>query len=441
MRGERFFIPLPDSPPPPSSAPAPAPPKDAPLLPGLSPSLVGDVLERRAPGAEPARAPAAPSPRGPGAGFPAHRRRRRRGGREKEEEGGERARISAENEALLAGMTAGEIEEARREMVERLGGEVVGRVLMRLRGGEGGGEEGGDEREKILEGRRGGKSVSFAESERVDEDGREDTKVEAATTTTTASTTDAPSTDGPAQTSLTTTSARVPPPPSRPPHAPKLDPSSPSFLADLHAAYFADQPPPPRPQQPSQPSSTPHAPASASTAAASLRFTLTGALLPAAQPHDEPAPNHNHNHVHADPSAPGHTLPALALLSRSRVPAQRCLAHRALDGLLSRLAAGAFGALPPPVPPGASTITTTTTTDLAPAILDLLRRNRVAQSLREEVRRAERGGHASAGAYAAGALAAWEGMEGGARERVWAEEEVAEAERGEIEAIVGGGGA
>ncbi|KAL2368769.1 hypothetical protein RJ035_000555 [Blastomyces gilchristii] len=147
-----------------------------------------------------------------------------------------------------------------------------------------------------------------------------------------------------------------PKPPPRQSPMPNLDPSSPSFLADLQTHYFPDIPhdpsslswlqPPndPASDDPTNPSTSPYHPDSAATSVspASLRFSLTGNLLAPRTSLSIPTTLGLHHHAD-DPEAAGYTIPELAILSRSTLPAQRCLAWQVLGRFLYRLGKGEFG--------------------------------------------------------------------------------------------------
>ncbi|OJD17315.1 hypothetical protein AJ78_02603, partial [Emergomyces pasteurianus Ep9510] len=149
-----------------------------------------------------------------------------------------------------------------------------------------------------------------------------------------------------------------PKPPPRQSPMPNLDPSSPSFLADLQTHYFPDIPHDPSSlswlQPPNNSSSTnaqtdnletsPYHPDSAATSIspASLRFSLAGNLLAPRTSLAIPTTLGLHHHAD-DPEAAGYTIPELAILSRSSLPAQRCLAWQVLGRFLYRLGGGEFG--------------------------------------------------------------------------------------------------
>ncbi|KAL2009192.1 hypothetical protein VTN00DRAFT_7386 [Thermoascus crustaceus] len=145
-----------------------------------------------------------------------------------------------------------------------------------------------------------------------------------------------------------------PAPPPRQDPMPNLDPSSPSFLADLQSHYFPDtphdpsalswlQPPSADPEDPDASRSAYH-PASSATAVApaALRFSLTGTLLAPSTSLSLPPTLGLHHHA-ADPHAAGYTIPELAILSRSTFPAQRCIAWQVIGRILFRLGKGEFG--------------------------------------------------------------------------------------------------
>ncbi|PGH33013.1 hypothetical protein GX50_04159 [[Emmonsia] crescens] len=152
-----------------------------------------------------------------------------------------------------------------------------------------------------------------------------------------------------------------PKPPPRQSPMPNLDPSSPSFLADLQTHYFPDiphdpsslswlQPPNPNPPSPADSTSdskstSPYHPANSaatSISPASLRFSLAGNLLTPRTSLAIPTTLGLHHHAD-DPEAAGYTIPELAILARSSLPAQRCLAWQVLGRFLYRLGNGEFG--------------------------------------------------------------------------------------------------
>ncbi|KAJ4292965.1 hypothetical protein N0V88_005629 [Collariella sp. IMI 366227] len=86
-------------------------------------------------------------------------------------------------------------------------------------------------------------------------------------------------------------------------------------------------PTPPPKQQPAKPKKKDSLPVSA------LRFDFRGALLPPRLSRAVPVTKGLHHHGEA-PEAAGYTIPELARLARSAVPAQRCLAYQTLGRML-----------------------------------------------------------------------------------------------------------
>lgn len=145
-----------------------------------------------------------------------------------------------------------------------------------------------------------------------------------------------------------------PAPPPRQNPMPNLDPSSPSFLYDLQTHYFPDishdpsslswlQPPSRDPEDPA--ASSPYHPASSASSVppSAIRFSLIGTILSPNTSLSLPTSLGLHHHAN-DPEAAGYTIPELAILSRSTLPAQRCIAWQVVGRILFRLGKGQFGA-------------------------------------------------------------------------------------------------
>ena len=136
------------------------------------------------------------------------------------------------------------------------------------------------------------------------------------------------------------------------PKPPDLDPSSPSFLSDLHSKYFPDLSHDPTKlswmTEPSamldstSSSDNNYSPDASSFAPAEIRFSFTGALIPPRIAHRIPVNKGLHHHGQA-PDAAGYTIEELAILSRSAYPSQRCIGYAVLGRLLWRLGKGEFG--------------------------------------------------------------------------------------------------
>lgn len=157
-----------------------------------------------------------------------------------------------------------------------------------------------------------------------------------------------------------------PKPPPRNAPVPDLDPSSPSFLADLQSHYFPDTPHNPSALSWMDPTATDkedqdqdpttlsayHAQSTTeSLTPSAIRFSLTATILGPRTSLSLPTTLGLHHHG-ADPEAAGYTIPELAILGRSSVPAQRCLAWRVVGRLLYRLGRGEFGSRGSPLVDG-----------------------------------------------------------------------------------------
>ncbi|KAF2239433.1 hypothetical protein EV356DRAFT_513754 [Viridothelium virens] len=139
------------------------------------------------------------------------------------------------------------------------------------------------------------------------------------------------------------------------PHAPKppdLDPSSASFLSDLHSKYFANLSHDPSKlawmtedagvSESNPQSNGNYSPNATSLAPAEIRFSFNGALVPPRMAHKIPVTQGLHHHGNA-PDAAGYTIGELAILAQSTYPSQRCIAYSVLGKILWRLGRGEFG--------------------------------------------------------------------------------------------------
>lgn len=199
------------------------------------------------------------------------------------------------------------------------------------------------------------------------------------------------------------------------PPAPALDPSSPSFLADLHTKYFPSLPSDPSKLAWMTPPSTPspYSPTLSHLPASALRFDFRGTLLPPRTSLAIPVTAGLHHHGDA-PDAAGYTLPELAHLARSAVPSQRCIAYQTLGRLLYRLGRGEWGVvrgggLGPTDGDGDDQA------EMARGLWRCIEEGRVLDTLHDEAGR-EAGGHVSARAYAVEAL--WNWQRGGGKKVV-----------------------
>lgn len=192
-----------------------------------------------------------------------------------------------------------------------------------------------------------------------------------------------------------------------PPSVPDLDPSDPNFLASLHEKYFADLPadpsklawmaPIPTEDSPADRESTyyPHPEISVSA----LRFDFKGRFLSPRVSRSIPSSKGLHHHGLA-PEAAGYTIEELAMLARSAVPAQRCMAFQTLGRILYRLGKGEWGK--------------TDDHPIAMGVWKSTKEGRVLQTL--EAAASVEGGHMGSKAYATEAL--WLFEKGGWKEKV-----------------------
>lgn len=201
----------------------------------------------------------------------------------------------------------------------------------------------------------------------------------------------------------------------RAPAVPDLDPSDPNFLETMHQKFFPTLPADPSKLAWMAPLPTPHSaadrespyyPGQDSLAVSALRFDFRGALLGPRASRAVPVTKGLHHHGEA-PEAAGYTVPELALLARSAVPAQRCLAYQTLGRILYRLGRGDWGA-------GVGG-RSGEGDDLAFALWRCFREGRVLESLEAEAGLPEGKGHLSCKAYATEAL--WLFEKGGWREK------------------------
>ncbi|CAC9890791.1 unnamed protein product [Aureobasidium pullulans] len=230
----------------------------------------------------------------------------------------ERRRIDEENRQRIAEMSPEEIEEERRELLSSLDPSLIQRLLGRATIEEGGSnedfpglqdrvEEVQPEKKTQPDVTKPRKTVKFAEVK--DEPAGANVEVTAQDengTSTKQNEHNHPGHEAAAEVALPTDSTIHFP---RPPQPPSLDPSDPNFLEDLHEKYFPDLPADPE------------------------KLDLAAEI---------PVTMGLHHHGNA-PDAAGYTIPELAMLARSSVPAQRCVAFQTLGRVLYRLGKGEFG--------------------------------------------------------------------------------------------------
>ncbi|KAF1973445.1 hypothetical protein BU23DRAFT_533013 [Bimuria novae-zelandiae CBS 107.79] len=384
-RGERVYFDFdngniepvaPDS----NDAPAPAP--------ALASAFVGDILERPAGGV--AQPPVAPSLKGTAGGFPAHKKRtpkvsafkRERaangdmkvkakakattqsnedvGKRQVQNKGAsggesseERRQIDEENRQKLASMSQEEIAEEQRELLESLPPSLIQRLLTRANIDDGSNEVDWDApqseeppAEEIIKNESepketSTKKVAFAEP---------DTHKLPPTAKPVQPLHQEPptSTEPSTQPDL---SAELPDHGSihfpRPAQPPDLDPNNPAFLEHLHEKYFPNLAYDPSTlswMTPIDPNDTasPYHPSHQAFSPKDLRFDFKGALLAPSAAREIPVDQGLHHHADA-PEAAGYTVTELAVMARSSVAAQRCIAFQTLGRFLYRLGRGEFG--------------------------------------------------------------------------------------------------
>jgi hypothetical protein len=338
------------------------------------PAFVGDILERES---SPANPPAAPTLKANVNGFPAHKKRtprmsafkQQRAAKEQQaaaastasqdapkarstrfDSNTEKKSIDDENNKRLADMSAAEIEQERQELMQSLSPALIQKLMARSNIDEGSNEQDlypeepsmpqtTDQTEPVPK-PASTKKVSFAAPEPEHEASAQDPE-----TATPASSTSTSETTIPPEVAPTSTQNPIHfPTPQQPPD---LDPNDPAFLENLHEKYFPNLPYDPsalswmKPIDPTDKSS-PYHPSQTGLNATELRFDFKGTLLAPSVARSIPSDRGLHHHADA-PEAAGYTIPELAVLSRSAVPAQRCMAYQTLGRILYRLGQGEYG--------------------------------------------------------------------------------------------------
>ncbi|KAF2444203.1 hypothetical protein P171DRAFT_473357 [Karstenula rhodostoma CBS 690.94] len=360
--------------------------------PSLASAFVGDILERPAGGV--AQPPVAPSLKANVNGFPAHKKRTPKVSafkRERAANGGARAKeqtqaapqrtdgakeqraqttgtggngddeknqIDQENRKRLANMSAEEIEQEQRELLESLPPSLIQRLLGKADIADGSNEKDWDvpeepapekpkveeEEERKAESTKkvsfaelgSGKKVSFAEPDTEDVPAPAQPKQPEPSAS---KETDIPDTGLAEEHS----SIHFP----RPTQPPDLDPNDPAFLQNLHEKYFPNLAYDPSTlswMTPIDPTDTrsPYHPSHQAFNARDLRFDFKGALLAPSAAREIPVTQGLHHHADA-PEAAGYTIAELSIMARSSVAAQRCVAFQTLGRILYRLGRGEFG--------------------------------------------------------------------------------------------------
>lgn len=335
----------------------------------------------------------------------------------------EKRHIDEENRMRMAAMSEEEIEEERAELFKQLDPSLIERLLRRANieeteeGPSNADFPGLENQPAPTKPTKPRKSVKFAESAEVSDGAtpaENDSRNSVATKQDHASERGPPDAGGAeaAAVALPTDSTIHFP---QPPQPPSLDPSSSTFLTDLHEKYF--------PSLPNDPSklewmtSSPADKSAYSTTASSLdpkdvRFHFTGTLIPPSLASEIPVTAGLHHHGNA-PEAAGYTIPELAMLARSTVAAQRCVAFQTLGRILYRLGRGEFG---DPGEEGAGTVGAEDTMgELARGLWGEVEREGVIEvCVAESEGRGVAGGkHVSARSYATEAVWLWQ--KGGGR--------------------------
>ncbi|KAL5114380.1 hypothetical protein ACEQ8H_007729 [Pleosporales sp. CAS-2024a] len=348
-----------------------APDDDGESMQRAFPTFVGDILERESSIAAPPTAPALQSNVN---GFPAHKKRtgrvsafkQQRAAKEQQaataakstpqdapksraaglDPSNEKRSIDEENNKRLAAMSAAEIEQERQQLMQSLSPALIRKLMARSNIDQGSNERdlfpeyaapppATDEPEPMSKS-LDAKKVSFAAPTSQDEAVRQPTETASTTASASPPTPQKPSES--AQDSIHFPTPRQPP---------DLDPNDPEFLSHLHEKYFPNLAYDPSalswmaPIDPSD-TSSPYHPSQTALNATELRFDFKGTLLAPSVARNIPSDRGLHHHADA-PEAAGYTIPELAVLSRSAVPAQRCMAYQTLGRILYRLGQGEYG--------------------------------------------------------------------------------------------------
>lgn len=405
------------------------------VLPG---AFVNDVLERKSGTAEPPKAPALKSK----SGFPEHRKRNVESrfkkqktasqdqsgsqaqstsqgpaldhdgppkavdsGKSKSWEEEEKERIGQENRQKIAQMSPQEIEAERQELMDSLSPALLQRLLKRSNINSGSAETDLSNPAPTVEIKKPKKektkTVTFADPEPEEsttskaEPEEDHNDLEASQ----------------AEDALPHSSIHFP----RAPQPPDLDPSSETFLEDLHQKYFPSLPSDPDKlewMQSSANAKNSYSPSSTALTPKSLRFDFKGDLIPPKTASEIPVTEGLHHHGDA-PEAAGYTISELTHLAHSSFAPQRCIAFQTLGRILYRLGKGEFG---DSGEPGADTVGAEDTFgELARGLWKEIEREKVVQMLIQESegKGVDKGRYVSAKAYATEAVWLWQ--KGGGR--------------------------
>jgi RNA polymerase II-associated protein 1 len=254
----------------------------------------------------------------------------------------EKQRIDRENDQKLAQMSPLEIEEERKELMNSLSPALLRRLLQRSNIDSGSEETDlsvavpSDEQPSKTTKSSKPKTVSFAEHSKANDDAEPASHVldQAAHKEEDSNAThnnDESEHD----------SVHFP----QPQQPPDLDPTSETFLQDLHEKYFPSLPSDPDKlewMQTSKSSNSGYDPSAADLKPKDLRFNFKGELIPPRTASEIPVTAGLHHHGEA-PEAAGYTITELVHLGHSSFAPQRCIAFQTLGRLLYRLGKGEFG--------------------------------------------------------------------------------------------------
>ncbi|KAF4556238.1 putative RNA polymerase II-associated protein RBA50 [Elsinoe fawcettii] len=401
-------------------------------------NFIGDVQERTS---SPIAAPKPPVSKATENGFPAHKKRAsqsrfkaRRSGSDQVKPDSqsspqpvapfresppandgldeEKRQIDLENQMKLESMSEQEIQEERRELLDSLNPALLQALLRRAEYKPGGDDADfpGLENQKskpVAAGKPKGPPKKVAIRDDLNDAGtsrdlpkEDDANVEDADE-------DQIETLAAAPSALPVDSIHFP----RPKQPPALDPSSATFLDDLHQKYFPSLPADPDKLEWMRPADGPssYSPSQRALDPKDIRFAFSGVLIPPSTAAEIPVTAGLHHHGEA-PDAAGYTIPELARLARSTVPSQRCIAYQTLGRILYRLGQGDFGN---PSDGKEGTVGAEDTLgELARGLWREVEREQVIQMCTAETE-GKNGKHVSAQAYATEALWLWQ--KGGGR--------------------------
>lgn len=294
----------------------------------------------------------------------------------------QKAEISEENTRRIAEMSVEDIEEARAELMRNLNPAFVERLL-----------------------KRANIEVDQQQQPQWPEDKSEEDgdNQETGTMLDSATLEDTPLPTSSADGETSGPSVHFPVPPRSKDEYVPLDPNDPSFFAELKSHYFPETPHDPSSmswlQDPTEEENQAslYNPEKESYLTSALRFGFNGRLIPPKESLEIDVKEGLHHHGEA-PSSAGYTIPELAMLSRSTLPNQRCMAYQILGRVLYRLGRGDFG------PRGS---------ELHEALWSVIEKEKPVEVMMAEANR--QGGHASAKAHAIEALWLWRKGGGGDR--------------------------